>query len=108
MPQVTLKYLFSDIAETIDDTFNSLKQRLTYQKNPIITHLNIDSFKNNFIDFEELKQHEAPLFLISKSKLANAFRNAQFQAEVYGLFCKDRNKFEGGIILKRKYFRKNN
>lgn len=97
MAQVTLKYLFSDIAETIDDTFNSDSR-----------FLNIDSFKNNFIDFEELKQHEAPLFLISKSKLANAFRNAQFQAEVYGLFCKDRNKFEGGIILKRKYFRKNN
>ena len=97
MAQVTLKYLFSDIAETIDDTFNSDSR-----------FLNIDSFKNNFIDFEELKQHEAPLFLISKSKLANAFRNAQFQAEVYGLFCQDRNKFEGGIILKRKYFRKNN
>lgn len=97
MAQVTLKYLFSDIAETIDDTFNSDSR-----------FLNIDSFKNNFIDFEELKQHEAPLFLISKSKLANAFRNAQFQAEVYGLFCKDRNKFEDGIILKRKYFRKNN
>ena len=97
MAQVTLKYLFSDITETIDDTFHSDSR-----------FLNIDSFKNNFIDFEELKQHEAPLFLISKSKLANAFRNAQFQAEVYGLFCKDRNKFEDGIILKRKYFRKNN
>ena len=33
------------------------------------------------------------------SKLDNTFPNAQFQAEGYRLFCMDKNKFGGVIIL---------
>ena len=38
MAQVTFKFLFSDIVETINFTFNSHKQRLVLKKT-IISHL---------------------------------------------------------------------
>lgn len=64
----------------------------------------MNSLKNEWTSFKELILNETDVTLSSESKLDKTVPNAQFQAEGYklkteGLFCKNRNKFGGEIIL---------
>ena len=83
-----------------DGTMNFLhQQRLKYAKNLIIGHLNINSIRNKFLDFKKLIVSDTDICLISETNLDDSFPDQQFHVNGYKLFCKDRNKFGGGLIL---------
>ena len=83
-----------------DGTVNFLpQQRLKYAKNLIIGHLNINSIRNKFLDFKKLIVSDTDICLISETNLDDSFPDQQFHVNGYKLFCKDRNKFGGGLIL---------
>ena len=54
--------------------------RLKFLHNPLITYLNIDSFRNKVIDLGEiLKDLPLDYLLISETKLDESFPNSQFK-----------------------------
>ena len=63
--------------KTSNDAIIFLKQqRLTYPKHPIIGHLNISSFRNNFRNFKDLILNKTDGSLISGRKPDNIFPSA--------------------------------
>ena len=83
-----------------DRTANFLNQQgLKYAKNLIIGHLNINPIRNKFFDFKELVLSETDVCLISEIKLDDSFPDQQCHVNGYKMFCKDRNKIGGGLIL---------
>ena len=75
------------------------RQGLKYAKNLIIGHLNINSVRNKVFDFKELVLSDTDICLILEKKLDDSFPDQQFNVNGYKMFCKDWNKFGGGLIL---------
>ena len=75
------------------------QQRLKYAENLIICHLNINSIKNKFLDFKGLILSDRDICLISETELDDSSQDQQFHVNRYKMFCKDPNKFGGGLIL---------
>ena len=70
----------------------------------IIGHLNINSIRNEFLDFKEFVLSDTGICLISDTKLDDSFPYQQFHVNGYKMFRKDRNKFGGGLVLSKKTF----
>ena len=64
----------------------------------LISHLNISSFRNKFVFAEEIIEI-FDIFLLSKSKLDNAFPTNLFKINGYKIFRYDENRFGGGLLL---------
>ena len=61
----------------------------------LISHLNISSFRNKLVFAEEIIEI-FDIFLLSKSKLDNAFPT---NLNGYKIFRYDENRFAGGLLL---------
>ena len=63
-----------------DGTVNLVnQQRLKYAKYLIIGHLNVNSIRNEFLDFKELVLNETDTCLISEIKLDDSFPEGEVQ-----------------------------
>ena len=79
-----------------------MKTRKTYEKNPIIGHLNINPLRAKILSLKEIL-HKTPIDIlcIDETKLDETFPDAQFMIENYKFppFRKDRNKNEVGKMV---------
>ena len=91
---------FLESSDTLNDDLIGLsKQRLTYPKNLIIGHLNINSVRNKFSSLQQTVLSKTDILLLSETKIDNSFPNSQFFAEGFKMYCKDRTKTRGGLLL---------
>ena len=61
-----------------------MKTRKTYEKNPIIGYLNIDSLRSKILSLKEiLHKASIDILCIDETKLDETFPNAQFMIENY-------------------------
>ena len=91
---------------TNDCTLNFLhQQRLKYAKNLIISHLNVNSIRNKFLNFKELILSDTDICLILETKLDDSFPDQQFHVNGYKMFLKDWSKFWGrfNFVYQRKH-----
>ena len=89
-----------------DGTVNFLhQQRLKYAKNLIISHLNVNSIRNKFLNFKELILSDTDICLILETKLDDSFPDQQFHVNGYKMFLKDWSKFWGrfNFVCQRKH-----
>ena len=79
-----------------------MKTRKTYEKNPIIGYLNINSLSTKILSLKEIL-HKAPIGIlrIDETKLDETFPDAQFMTENYQFlpFRRDRNNKGGGKMV---------
>ena len=80
---------------------NVLKNvRLKNSNKVIISHIDINSLKNNFELLTEIVRDKVDLLMIFETKLDSSFPNAQFYMKYYSKpYRFDRNSKGGGIIL---------
>ena len=96
----TNESFLSESSDTLNDDLIWLsKQRLTYPKNLIIDHLNINSVRNKFSSFQQTVLSKTDILLLSEAKIDDSFPNSQFFAEGFKMYCKDRAKTGGGLLL---------
>ena len=69
-----------------------------YAKSTIIDHLNINLIRNKFDTLDNIVK-TFDIFVISESKLDNTFPVSQFAIGGSKDFGRDRNRFEGDLIL---------
>ena len=81
-----------------NDLLEIQQQKVDKAKSIIVDHLNINSIRNKFILAESIVK-AFDLFLISESKLDSTFPMNQFHIFGFKVFGRDRNRFEGGLIL---------
>ena len=91
---------------TSHDMDMPMETRKTYDKNPIIEYLNINSLRTKILSLKETL-HKTPIDIlcIDKTKLDETFPDAQFMIENYQFhsFGRDRNnKGSGKMALIRK------
>ena len=90
----------SESSDTLNDDLTGLsKQRLTYPKNLIIGHLNINSVRNKFSSLQQTVLNKTDILLLSETKIDDSFPNSQFFAEGFKMYPKDRTKTGGGFLL---------
>ena len=82
----------------LNDIKKIKQQRVKNANNTIIGHLNTNSFRNKFVFAEEII-HVLDIFLVSESKLDNAFPMNLFKINGYKIFRYDQNWFGGGLFL---------
>ena len=75
------------------------KRRLTYPKNLIIGHLNINSVRNKFSSLQQTVLSKTDIVLLSETKIDDSFPDSQFFAEGFKIYRKDRTKTGGGLLL---------
>ena len=75
-----------------------MKTRKTYEKNPIIEYLNINSLRTKILNLKEIL-HKAPIdiLFIYKTKLDETFPDAEFMIENYQFPSFRRNKNKKGV-----------
>ena len=71
---------------------------MDHANNIIVGHLNISLNRNKFI-LAESTTKTFDLFFIVESKLDNTFPMNQFRNRGCKIFRRDRNQFEGGLML---------
>ena len=90
-----------------------MKTRKTYEKNPIIWYLNINSLRTKILSLKEIL-HKAPIDIlcIEETKLDETFPDAQFMIENYQFppFRRDRNNKGGGkmVFIRKELLNKRN
>ena len=90
----------SESSDTLNDNLIELsKQRLTYPKNRIIGHLNIQSLRNKFSSLQQTVLSKTDILLLSETKIDDSFPDSQFFAEGFKVYRKDRTKTGGGLLL---------
>ena len=96
----TNESFLSESSDTLNDDLIGLsKQRLTYPKNLIIGHLNINSMRNKFSSLQQTVLSKTDILLLSETKIDDSFPNSQFYAEGFKMYRKDRTKTGGGLLL---------
>ena len=89
----------SEYSDTLNDDLIGLsKQRLTYPKNLIIGHLNINSMRNKFSSLQQTVLSKTDILLLSETNIENSFPNSQLFVEGFKMYLKDRTK-TGGLLL---------
>ena len=80
---------------------NPLKSLRTKNLNKMmIGHLNINSVRNKFQQFEHFTNGYVDVMLLSETKIDDSFTNAQFKMSGFHVpFRKDRNKHGGGLLM---------
>ena len=90
----------SESSDTLNDDLIGLsKQRLTYPKNLIIGHLNINSVRNKFSSLQQTVLSKTDILLLSETKIDDSFPDSQFFVEGFKMYRKDRTKIGGGHLL---------
>ena len=90
----------SESSDTLNDDLIGLsKRRLTYPKNLIIGHLNINSVRNKFSSLQQTVLSKTDILLLSETKIDNSFPNSQFITEGVKMYRKDRTKTARGLLL---------
>ena len=85
----------SESSDTLNDDLIGLsKQRLTYPKNLIIGHLNINSVRNKFPSLQQTNLSKTDILLLSETKTDDSFPDSQFFVEGFKMYRKDRTKPE--------------
>ena len=82
-----------------DDLIGLSKQRVTYPKNLIIGHLNINSVRNKFSSVQQTVLSKTDILLLSETKIDDSFSDSQFFVEGFKMCRKDRTKTGGGLSL---------
>ena len=96
----TNESFLSESSDTLNDDLIGLsKQRLTYPKNLIIGHLNINSLRNKFSSLQQTVLSKTDILLLSETKIVDSFPGSQFFAEGFKMYHEDRTKTRGGILL---------
>ena len=96
----TNESFLSESSDTLnDDLIGLTKLRLTYLKNLIIDHLNINSVRNKFSSLQQTVLSKTDILLLSETKIDDSFPNSQFYAEGFKMYRKDRTKTGGGLLL---------
>ena len=70
-----------------------------YPKNLIIGHLNINSVRNTFSSFQQTVLSKTDVFLLSETKIDDLFADSQFFAVGLKMYCKDKTKSGGGLLI---------
>ena len=70
-----------------DDLIGLGKQCLTYPKNLIIGHLNINSVRNKFSSLQQTFLSKFDILLLSETKIDDSFPDSQFFAEGFKMYC---------------------
>ena len=65
----------------------------------IIDHLNINSVRNKFSSLQLTDLSKTDILLLSESKIDGSFPDSQFFAECSKMYCKDRTKTGGELLL---------
>ena len=87
-------------SDTLNDGLMGLsKQHLTYPKNLIIGHLNINSVRNKFSSLQQTVLSKTDILLLSETKIGDSFPSSQFFTEGFKMYHKDRTKTGGGLLL---------
>ena len=90
----------SESSDTLNDDLIELsKKRLTYPKNLIIGHLNINSARNTFSSLQRTVLSKTEILLLSETKIDDSCPDSQFFAESFKMYRKDRTKTGGGLLL---------
>ena len=90
----------SESSDTLNDDLIGLSiQCLTYPKNLIIGHLNINSVRNKIATIQRTILSKTDILLLSETKIGDSFPDSQFFAESFKIHCKDRTKTEEGLLL---------
>ena len=90
----------SEYSDTLNDDLIGLSKKcLTYPKNLIIGHLNINSVRNKFSSLQQTVLNKTDILLLSETKIDDSFPNSQFYAEGFKMYRKDRTKTGGGLLL---------
>ena len=90
----------SEYSDTLNDDLIGLsKQCLTYSKNLIIGHLNINSMRNKFSSLQQTVLSKTDILLLSETRIVDSFPGSQFFAEGFKMYHEDRTKTRGGILL---------
>ena len=93
----TNESFLSESSDTLNDDLTELsKQHLTYPKNLIIGHLNINSVRNKF---SSTVLSKTDILLPSETKINDSFPNSQFFAESFKMYHKDRTQTGGRLLL---------
>ena len=94
------EFFLSESFDTLnDDLIGLTKQRLTYPKNLIISHLNINPVRNNFSSFQQTALGKTDIFLLPETKIDDSFPDSQSCAEGFKMYYKDKTKNRGGLLL---------
>ena len=94
------KSFLSESSDTLNDDLIGLsKQHLTYPKNLIIGHLNINSVRNKFSSLQQTVLSKTDILLLSETKIDDSFPNSLFFAEGFKMYRKDRTKTGEGLLL---------
>ena len=64
-----------------------------------IGHLSINSVRNKFSSLQQTVLNKTDILLLSETKIDDSFPNSQFYAEGFKMYCKDRTKTGGGLLL---------
>ena len=94
-----MKNYFSSFCTT-GSPFSEVKiYKLENPKNITIGHFNVNSLRNKFISIEELIKSKLDIFLVSETNIDHSFPNQQFSIDGYKTNHRDRNNFDGGLLL---------
>ena len=94
-------HLLNSIGTDTPITFPDLQTfRKTHMKQLIFGHLNINSFRNKFLEIYEILYNEyVDILGLSETKLDGSFSSAQYNVPDYTMHRNDRNARGGGLML---------
>ena len=94
------KSFLSESSDTLNNDLMGLsKQFLTYPKNLIIGHLNINSVRNKFSSLQRTVLSKTDILLLCETKIDDSFPDSQLFAGGFKIYRKDRTKTGGGLLL---------
>ena len=75
-------------------------ERLEFNKNPLVSYLNINSLRNKIIGLKEIIQYlNLDYFVSSETRIVSTFPSAEFAIDNYKIkACRDRNCNGGRLI----------
>ena len=94
------EFFHSDSSDTLNNDLIGLsKQGLTYPKNLIMGHLNINSVKNKFSSLQQTVLTKTYILQLSETKTDDLVPDSQFSAEGFKMHRKDRTETREGLLL---------
>ena len=77
----------SESSDTLNDDLIGLSKKcLTYPKNLIIGHLNINSVRNKFSSLQQSFLSKTDILSLSETKIDDSFSDSQFFAECFKMY----------------------
>ena len=86
------------VNDSLSDLVTIKVHRLEDFKNLVIGHLNVNSIRNKFEMMADIRSNFS-IFPISESKFDSSFPDSKFIINVYKIFRRDWNRYDGGLLL---------